>query len=140
MNDRSELKRNKPLGRGKPIGRTEWKRKPPKVKPTRAKNTKGEFPEEVKAQARRRSGNRCEARSSVCTGRAERFHHRKLKGMGGRSVDNRLVNCLHVCDSCHLYMHAHSVLARLMGWIVHSTLDPADVPVRAGSGPLKNSA
>ena len=129
---RSELKRKTPIARGKPIARQRMKRTKP--------SDKGEFPETVKAQARRRSGNRCEARSSVCTGKAERFHHRKLKGMGGRSVDNRPVNCLHVCNACHLYMHAHSVLARLMGWIVHSTLDPAEVPVRPGDGPMKESA
>lgn len=129
---RSELKRKTPLGRGKPMARQRMKRTKP--------SGKGEFPETVKAQARRRSGNRCEARSSVCTGRAERFHHRKLKGMGGRSVDNSIENCLHVCDSCHTYMHAHSIMARLMGWIVHSTLEPADVPVRLGAAPAKESA
>lgn len=129
---RTELKRKTRITRGKPMARQRMKRTPP--------TGKGEFPEEVKAQARRRSANRCEARSAVCTGRAERFHHRKLKGMGGRSVDNRLVNCLHCCNACHLYMHAHGVLARLMGWIVHSTLDPANVPVRPGDGPMKESA
>lgn len=126
------MKRNTPLKRNKPMARQRMKR----TKPT----TKGEFPETVKAEARRRSGNRCEARSAVCTQKAERFHHRKLKGMGGRSVDNSIENCLHVCDSCHCYMHAHSILARLMGWIVHSTLEPAEVPVRHGSAPLKESA
>lgn len=122
---RVELKRKTPIKRGKPMARQRMKRTRP---------TGGEFSEETKAKARRRSGNRCEARSSVCTGRADHFHHRKLKGMGGRSVDNRLVNCLHACNACHDYMHKHSVLARLMGWIVHSTLDPADVPVRVGAG------
>ena len=132
MKRSGELKRKTQMRRGKPMARQRMKRTPP--------DRKGEFPDEVKAQARRRSGNRCEAESAVCTHRSEHFHHRKLKGMGGRSVDNRLANCLHVCRSCHDYMHSHGILAKLMGWIVHSTLEPADVPVRTGSGPVKESA
>lgn len=122
----SELKRYTPLKRGKPMARQRMKRTPPPPG----------FSEETKAKVRRRSGNRCESKSSVCTGRADHFHHRKSRRFG----DHRDVNCLHACTSCHDYMHRFPVLARLMGWIVHSTLDPADVPVRAGSGPVKESA
>jgi hypothetical protein len=114
--------------------RSTWKRKPAKQRPRKPAGRPNEFPDDVKGQARRRSGNRCEAASAVCSGGAEHFHHRKLKGMGGRSVDNRLENCLHVCRRCHIYMHDQPVLAKLMGWIVHSTLDPAEVPVRRGDG------
>lgn len=125
---RTPLKRKTPLvarstlKRGKPIARQRMKRTPPKPG----------FTEETKATVRRRSGNRCEARSSVCTGRAEHFHHRKLRRFG----DHRVVNCLHVCSACHDYMHLKRVMAALMGWIVSGQKDPADVPVRQGDAPV----
>lgn len=122
----SELKRKTPLKRGKPMARQRMRRTPPPPG----------FTEETKGRVRRRSANRCEAKTSVCTGRAEHFHHRKLRRFG----DHRDVNCLHVCIACHDYIHGHSVMARLMGLMVHSTLDPAEVPVRAGDGPAKESA
>lgn len=95
-----------------------------------------DFPEEVKANVRRRSGNWCEVRATeVCRGRATQFHHRKLRAHG----DNREVNCLHVCDACHDHVHAKDGRgsigkSRLMGWLVVSTMDPAEVPVRRGGG------
>lgn len=103
------------------------------------RSTRNDFPEEVKANVRRRSGNWCEVRAAeVCTGQAAEFHHRKLRRHG----DNREVNCLHVCDPCH--DHVHGVdgrgsigKSRLMGWIVHSMLDPAEVPVRRGSALMR---
>jgi hypothetical protein len=132
----SDIKRRTPLKRGPapkrktPLPRSTWRPKPkPRSAPKRYRSP-NEFPETVKAAIRRRSGNMCEFRSSVCTGKATVFHHRKRRESG----DNREVNGLHGCDSCHKYAHAHPVMARLMGWIVYSTLDPADVPVRPGAG------
>lgn len=118
---KTELRARSQLKRGKPLARSRAKRRS-------GRNTESEFPETVKAVVRRRSGNRCEVRSSVCTGRAVDFHHRKSR----RFHDNRAVNCLHVCISCHRYLEQYRTMAKLMGWIVHSTLDPADVPVRPG--------
>lgn len=118
----SELKRTTPLKR------TAWKRKPPKSKP-RASISPNEFPETVKAAVRRRSGNRCEFQSSVCTGEARVFHHRQRR-MKGNSVET---NCLHGCNACHQYAHANPIMAKLMGWIVSTAHDPAKVPVRLGS-------
>lgn len=114
-------KRKTPLKRStRPLARSRIRRKlgPPG------------FTEETKAHVRRRSGNRCEARSSRCTGKASHFHHRKLR----RFKDHRDVNALHVCAQCHDYMHANRIMAKLMGWICDSSRDPADVPVRLGSG------
>lgn len=122
------MKRNVALKPGKPLARTGFKRKPPKARPKTRKPTGTEFPETVKAAVRRRSGNRCEIRSSVCADRLDHFHHRKLR----RFKDNREENCLAACSSCHDYAHLHRVLAELMGWIVRSTMDPAKVPVRKG--------
>jgi hypothetical protein len=77
---------------------------------------------------RQRSGGACEAKSLVCTGDAQVFHHRKSRS----SRDQRPVNGLHVCDACHKHMHNEVSKARLMGWIVPSWFDPADIPVKRG--------
>lgn len=102
----------------KQMARTRMKRTPPPPG----------FTEETKAVVRRRSGNRCEAKLSVCTTKAEHFHHRKLR----RSGDHRDVNCLHLCAACHDYAHAHPTFSYLMGLLVRSTQDPAKVLLRKG--------
>lgn len=120
---RTPLKPGKPLKRGKPLARQRMKQRP--------RSTRNDFPEEVKADVRRRSGNRCEIRADeVCTGRATQFHHRKLRRHG----DNREVNCLHGCDPCHEHVHANPGKSYLMGWLVRAELDPARVPVKRGAG------
>lgn len=89
------------------------------------------FSEETKAFVRRRSGNKCEARAEGCTGKATQFHHRQLREHG----DHRDVNCLHVCAWCHIpVIHGHPELSYVMGWLVPSYMDPAEVPVLRGSG------
>lgn len=88
------------------------------------------FTEETKGQVRRRSGNRCEARATGCTGDAHHFHHRKLRGHGDHSVEN----CLHVCASCHGHIHARPAKSYLMGWLVHAWQEPRDVLIKRGSG------
>lgn len=88
------------------------------------------FPEDVRLAVRRRSGGRCEARTTVCTDTAHAFHHRKGRG----SKDQREVNCLHLCHECHRHIHANPTKSYLMGWLVHSYSDPADMPVRRGDG------
>lgn len=125
-----------PLQRRTPLRRTAFKRKPPKAKKPKRTRSPNEFSDEVKANVRRRSQNWCEVRAAeVCKGRAAQFHHRKLRGHG----DNREVNCLHVCLACHDHVHAKDGRgsigkSRLMGWLVVSTMDPAEVPVRRGTG------
>lgn len=103
--------------------RTRMKRTAPKRKPKLEPNG---FPEETRMAVRRRSAGRCESRLAVCTGDAAHFHHRKLR----RHKDHSVVNCLHVCSACHTDIHAHPTKSYLMGLLVHSWLDPADVPVR----------
>lgn len=119
---RSPLKSGKPLKRGKPLARQRMKQRP--------RSTRNDFPEEVKADVRRRSGNRCE----ICKTRpATDFHHRKLREHG----DNRAVNCLHLCADCHtagpLAVHRNVGKSYLMGWLVRSAFDPAHVPVKPAS-------
>lgn len=76
-----------------------------------------------------RSGGACEVQSKVCTGEAQVFHHRQSRAR----KDQRPVNGLHACDACHKHIHAEVGKARLMGWIVPSWFDPADVPVKRGA-------
>lgn len=132
MKPSGQLKRS-----GPPKRRAELKRRPPKSsgrrKPYRKpKGSPRDFDEQTKAAARRRSGGRCEANSSRCTGRAAHFHHRQSRRHG----DQRLENCLHVCLECHDYIHFGSpTVAYVMGWMVHSYDDPAEIPLRRGDGP-----
>lgn len=86
------------------------------------------FDEQVKAQVRRRSGNRCEVHG--CPSAAAHFHHRKLRAHG----DHRAVNCLHVCARHHQRIHANPELSYMMGWMVQSWLDPEFVPVLPVAG------
>lgn len=103
------------------------KRSKSKARPKRSPN---EFPDHAKQAMRVRSGGRCEARTADCVDAAQVFHHRKSRS----SKDQRPVNGLHVCDPCHKHIHANVTKSRLMGWIVPSWSDPAEVPVRPGAG------
>lgn len=120
------------LQRKTPMKRTAMKRGgPPKRKPMKnGGRSPNEFPEETRMAVRRRSGGRCEVESSVCTGEAAHFHHRKLR----RHKDQREVNCLHACSPCHTHIHGNVGKAKLMGWLVSEWDDPATVPVKRGSG------
>jgi hypothetical protein len=120
---RSELKRKTALKPGKPMARQRMKKTSPPPG----------FPEPVRMAARRRSGGRCEARSTKCSGEASHFHHRKLR----RSKDHRLENCLHVCWTCHEYMHANPMMSMVLGWIVPQHADPAEIPVKQGDASLR---
>lgn len=81
---------------------------------------------------RQRSGGKCEVGSSVCTrGDASEFHHRKLR----RYKDHSSVNCLFACKPCHGHIHANPSMSYLLGWLVHGWDEPAEVPVKRGSGP-----
>jgi predicted metal-binding protein len=100
--------------------RGRMKRKPPP----------GGFPEEVRMFVRRRSGGKCEVGSSVCTEKAAHFHHRKLR----RHKDNSSINCLYACQPCHTLIHDKVQMSYLLGWLVHSWDDPAEIPVKRGAG------
>lgn len=83
----------------------------------------------VREELIERSHGACEARiQGVCTGRHEHPHHRKLR----RWKDNRLINHLGVCFSCHRYIHAHVAWSYIQGFLVHSFDDPSVIPVNAG--------
>lgn len=57
------------------------------------------------------------------------WHHRR-----GRSVPDGHQHCacngIILCDTCHRWVHANPLVARLKGWIVSRHADqPGDVPV-----------
>jgi hypothetical protein len=96
---------------------------------------------EVRREVRLRSGGMCELR---CNRIAEQMHHRKLRGHG----DHRAVNCLHICRPHPDWIHGAWVHDKTrdaegkpydpyrLGWLVRSTLDPADVPVELPEIPV----
>lgn len=109
------------MKRSKPLKRSRMKRSP----------SPPGFPEPVRMFVRRRSGGKCEVRSRVCSGVPQHFHHRKLR----RHRDHTSANCLYVCAACHRYIHDQmGEAAYLMGWLVKSWDDPAQVPIRRGEG------
>lgn len=117
------------LQRKTPMKRTGFKSKP-KSGGSKKRGGGNEFPESTRQVVRARSGGRCEVRSLACTGTAAHFHHRKLK----RHKDQRPINCLHACTPCHRHIHDNTGKSYLMGWLVHSWAEPADIPSRYGNG------
>lgn len=53
------------------------------------------------------------------------FHHRKLRRFG----DHRAVNTLHVCNEHHAWIHANPESSYILGYLVQSWRDPAEVPL-----------
>lgn len=80
-----------------------------------AKPQKSRITRQVRQQVKFRSGGVCEAVTSVCTGKGEHLHHRKLR----RSLDNTAQNLLHVCFSCHRYIHDNPSTSYEKGWLLH---------------------
>ena len=68
----------------------------------------------------------CEARTDVCTGRAQHMHHRKLRSQGGKDEASNYLSC---CSSCHGFIHARPAWSYERGLLVRSYQDPAEVPV-----------
>ena len=101
------------LRRGEPLRR----------KPMRRRTPDGgrdvEFSDEVKANVRRRSGNRCEVKATKrCAGRIEVFHHVRRRSQGGKGDEG---NCLGSCNDCHEHIHAHPEESYLRGWLVRGS-------------------
>lgn len=67
------------------------------------------FSQKVKDEVARRSGGLCERilpNGKRCFGHATQYHHKELKGMGGRHGEAKVfsdsvANCLHTCTPCH---------------------------------------
>lgn len=96
-----------------PLKRTAMKRKPVK--------SKAEFHPSVRVAIALRSRGKCEACAPGCTRRATVIHHRRRRSQGGGAdVDNGL----HVCNPCHLFIHANVELAIRNGWLLLSSPSP----------------
>ena len=84
----------------------------------------GAVPVEVRRVLAVRSGGVCEiGLVSVCLGQARDVHHRVRRGAGGRhgaarAASDRLSNLLHVCRSCHEWVHANPAVSRGAGWLL----------------------
>lgn len=79
------------------------------------KKSELDFPDDVKAEVRRRSGGHCEFPG--CPSPIQHFHHRKLKKHGGPGT---LHNCLGLCVVHHQYIHANPKESYENGWLLHS--------------------
>jgi len=69
-----------------------------------------------------------------CGRTGEQIHHRKPRGMGGtRDSDiNSPANLVLLCSGCHSWIELNREWAYKLGWLVHRTADPADIPVQTG--------
>lgn len=69
-------------------------------------------------------------------------HHRKPRGMGGRSKSDALrpSNVVLLCGTgttgCHGWVESHRGQAFGEGWLVHDWNDPVDVAVMTFNGPM----
>lgn len=89
-------------------------RKPIKRKPW--KPDENDFSDEVKAEVRRRSGDRCEMPGCKVSP-IQHFHHRKLKKQGGPGTVH---NCMGLCAAHHQWVHANPKVSYEHGWLLHS--------------------
>lgn len=68
------------------------------------------------------------------------FHHRRARGMGGtrRPDTNSPANLLLLCGTgttgCHGRVEANRAAAHQLGWLLHQTEDPAQVPAYVVTG------
>lgn len=91
------------------------------------KKRKNRMPREVAEQVAERAQGMCEIMSpdTGCTGRAEHMHHRQLRSQGG---GHTVQNVVHICSTCHYWLHMHPAIAYTNGWLVKSTRDPECEP------------
>jgi hypothetical protein len=97
-----------PLRRRTPLRRTEWIRKPTRQQRGWAKAVR---------EVRRRSGDRCEARTRLCIGVGQQTHHRLKRGQGGNADPAILMR---ICNPCDLYIESHPAESYERGWLIKS--------------------
>ncbi len=121
----SELSRNQPLRRTKPMPRGDSQLRRTAMPTYRPAVTSDE--RTARQLVRGRSLGLCEIRiDGICTSRATDWSHRESKGVGGKW---RAANGLDACRQCHRYITERPAEAYEHGWFVHSYDDPATVPV-----------
>lgn len=112
-----------------PLNRTEvtphWKPEPtPKKTPTKLpqrskrKVESDKQLDEITPFLLERCKGRCEARSKVCTGKAEHRHHALRRPHTGGTHDPELM--LYVCNRCHEFLHdgKNSDEAKAKRWLI----------------------
>lgn len=73
------------------------------------------------------------------------LHHRRPRGMGGtrRADTNSPANLLLLCGTgttgCHSRVEASRAAAHQLGWLLHQTEDPAQVPAYVVTGPQREA-
>lgn len=99
----------------------------------RRRKTKNRVPREVVEVVHERSQGVCEAliREAGCNGQAEHLHHRQMRSQGGQHL---VVNIINICHLCHHYVHMHPAISYENGWLVKSTGNPAQAPVKRHGG------
>jgi hypothetical protein len=70
----------------------------------------------VKA-VRERSGDRCEARTPLCTGIGQQTHHRLKRSQGGKADPAILMR---ICNLCDYYIETHVAESYERGWLIKS--------------------
>ena len=92
------------------------------------KKKKNRVPKDVAEAVIERSGGKCEAMNfQYCTGQAEQLHHRQLRSQGG---EHTVENIIAVCAADHSRFHREVAEAQSQGWIVRSTQEPGEVPMK----------
>lgn len=102
------IRRRQPLKSAAPLKRAQWVRKPTRQQPGWAKAVEA---------VKRRSGNRCEARTPLCTGVGQQTHHRVKRSQGGKADPAIL---LRICNPCDVYIEANPAEAYEKGWLIRS--------------------
>ena len=84
---------------------------------------------------RKRSNGRCEL-CGMPLNIYGQIHHRRPRGMGGtkRMDSASAANGLYVHQKCHEKIESNRAHALEMGWLMHQTDDPVQVPVRLWLG------
>lgn len=77
-----------------------------------ARRKRVEFPPSVRAEVRRRAGDRCE-RCRVAP--IDHFHHRLMRSQGGGGT---IENCAGFCLGCHERVHLQPAESYSAGWLI----------------------
>lgn len=85
------------------------------------------MPDAVFTAVMERARWHCEARTPACQNHPVQWHHRRMRSQLGR---HEVVNGLAVCPACHGWIHAHPADSYASGWLVRSTEEPGETPVR----------
>lgn len=84
------------------------------------------MPEQVARAVLDRADGRCEFMNfPFCTGHGQVIHHRKISGR-----EHTVVNCVHICQPCHEWVHRNPAESYRLGWLVKMGYAPESVPVQ----------